>query len=172
MTLSERGIAMSIKAKFACLFLTCLLSLALGCVEIATLYHGKTVSSVPVVALQEGSPVAGRWETFDLIIDYKYMQNGARLELSGQAALSQHYQRMYTNISRMYTYLFFLDKDSLVLETASFINVWTSYTRDIQNFSKSYKIPTRTTGISFGYSGQTQGMDSKTSFYELPLSKK
>jgi hypothetical protein len=163
---------MSIKAKLACLFLMCLLPLASGCVEIAMLYHGKTVSSVPIVALQEGSPITGRWETFDLIIDYTYMQNDDSLELSGQAALSQHYQRMYANISRMYTYLFFLDKDSRVLETASFINVWSSDTRDIQNFSISHKVPIGTTGISFGYSGQAQDMDSQASFYELPLSKK
>jgi len=163
---------MSIKIKFACLLLTCLLPLASGCVDISMMYHGKTVSSVPIVALQEGSPITGRWETFDLIIDYTYMQNGDSLEISGQAALSQHYEMMYTNVSRMYTYFFFLDKDSRVLETASFINVWTSDTRDIQNFSKSYKVPTGATGISFGYSGQAQEMDSHTSFYELPLSKK
>lgn len=163
---------MSIKAKLIFMFFTCLLPFASGCVEVATWYHGKTVSSVPVVALQEGNPIVGGWETFDLIIDYTYMQNGDRLELSGQATLSQHYQMLYTNIPKMVTYLFFLDKDSRVLETAYFVNVWTSDTRDIQDFSKSYTVPTGTTGISFGYSGEAQGKDSKSSFYELPLSMK
>lgn len=160
---------MSIKVKQICLGLTCLLILASGCAEVPMFYHGNKVSSVPVVALQEGSHTSATWETFDLIIDYKYIQDGNSLEISGQAALSQHYQMMYTNIPRMDTYIFFLDKDFRVLKTAIFVNVWTNNTKDIQDFSKSYNVPTGTTGISFGYSGQVQGIDGKGSFWELPL---
>ena len=160
---------MSIKVKQTCLGLTCLLILASGCAEVPMFYHGNKVSSVPVVALQEGSHTSATWETFDLIIDYKYIQDGNSLEISGQAALSQHYQMMYTNIPRMDTYIFFLDKDSRVLKTAIFVNVWTNNTKDIQDFSKSYNVPTGTTGISFGYSGEVQGIDGKGSFWELPL---
>jgi len=160
---------MPVKVKFACLALTCLLSLASGCIEVPMLFHGNTVSSVPVVALQEGSPAAGRWETFDLIIDYKYIKQGDSFEISGQAALSQHYQMTYDGISRMYSYIFFLDKDSRVLETAYLVNAWTGNTQGIQAFSKSYKVPIGTTGFSFGYSGEvSEDLGNKT-FYELPL---
>jgi hypothetical protein len=159
------------KTKLACLLLACLLPLAAACVETAMLYRGATVSSVPVVALQEGPPVAGRWETFDLAIDYTYQRNGDNLELSGQAALSQHYQMNYSGVLRMQTYLFFLDRDARVLETAFFVTPWTSDVEDIQKFSKSYPMPAGTTGLSFGYSGAVNAMDGNASFYKLPLSK-
>ncbi len=162
---------MSVEAKLACLLLVCLLPLSAGCVETAMLYHGKSVTSAPVVALQAGTPVAGTWETFDLVIDYTYQRNGDTLELSGQAALSQHYQMLYSAVSRMRTYLFFLDQDSRVLETVNFVKAWTSGTEDIQRFSKSYQVPAGTAGISFGYSGAVQGEDSVTSFFELPLDR-
>ena len=160
---------MSIKVKLTCLSLTCLLSLASGCVEIPMMYHGNTVSSVPVVAMQEGSSRAGIWETFDLIIDYKYIKKGDSFEISGQAALSQHYQMTYDGISRMYVYIFFLDKNSRVLETAYLVTAWTGNTQDIQDFSKSYKVPNGTIGVSFGYSGEvSEDLGNKT-FYKLPL---
>ena len=162
---------MSAKAKLASLFLACLLVFVAGCVETAMLYHGKHVTSVPVVILQEGPPVAGRWETFDMIIDYQYQRNGDRLELSGQAALSQHYQMNYAGVPRMVAYLFFLDQDARVLETVFLVSAWSNGVEDVQHFSKSYRFPAGTTGISFGYSGAVQDEDSSTTFYELPLSK-
>ena len=162
---------MSAKAKLASLFLTCLLVFSAGCVETSMLYHGKHVTSVPVVVLQEGPPVAGRWETFDMTIDYTYQRNGDNLELSGQAALSQHYQMNYSGVVRMQTYLFFLDQDARVLATAFFVTPWSSGVEDIQGFSKSYPMPAGTAGLSFGYSGSVNGMDSTASFYELPLSR-
>lgn len=165
----ERRISMSIKVKFACLGLTCLLSLTSGCVETPMLYHGNAVSSVPVVAMQEGSSIAERWETFDLIIDYKYIKKGDRFEISGQAALSQHYQMAYDGITRMDVYIFFLDKDSRVLETAFLVNTWLGNIRDSQDVSKSYKVPIGTTGISFGYSGEVSTDMGNKAFYALPF---
>ena len=160
---------MAVKCKLSLFGFTCLLSLALGCAEIKDFYHGNTVSSVPVIVLQEGTPNAGRWETFDLIIDYEYIQKSDSITISGGASLNQHYQMLYTSIIRMDTYIFFLDEDSRVLETASLINVWTNSTRDIQIFSKLYKVPIGTKRISFGYSGVAQESDSSEFFYELPL---
>jgi len=161
---------MSAKANLACLLIAGLLPLATACVDTAMLYNGAQVTSVPVVVLQEGPPVAGRWETFDLVIDYQYQRHGDRLELSGRAALSQHYQMNYAGVSRMQTYLFFLDQDARVLETAFFVTPWSNGVEDIQEFSKSYTMPADTTALSIGYSGAVNHMDSTASFYKLPLS--
>jgi hypothetical protein len=97
------------------------------------------------------------------------MKQGDRFEISGQAALSQHYQMTYDGISKMYVYIFFLDKDSRVLETAYLVNPWTGNTQDIQDFSKSYKVPNGTTGFSFGYSGEASEDLGNMTFYALPL---
>ena len=160
---------MFIKLKMASLGLVCLLLLASGCVELAVMYNGKAVSKVPVIALQEGGSIKGRWETFDLIIDYQYIKKGDRLEISGQTALTQHYQMIYDQLSRMRAYIFFLDQNSRVLETAPFADAWPSSTQDIQDFSESYTVPQGTTKISFGYSGQVRDGKTLESFYKLPL---
>ena len=162
---------MSAKMKIICLSFTCLLLLATGCVETAMKFHGNPVSSVPVVALLEGAPHAGTWQTFDLVIDYTYTQNGGVLDISGQCALSEHYRMNYATISRIFVYLFFLDEDSRVLETFSFPNNWLGDTDEVQLFSQSHKIPTGTTAISFGYSGEVRERKDRMSFYELPLKK-
>jgi hypothetical protein len=133
------------------------------------LYHGKTVSSAPVVALQEGRSTTGEWKTSDVKIDYEFIQKGDDLEISGQATLSQSNQMLYSIISRMDAYIFFLDKNSRVIETAYFVDEWATSTQDIQNFSKSYRVPTGTTGFSFGYSGELKGLGSTETIYELPL---
>ncbi len=160
---------MAIKEKLACLFLTCLLLFASGCVKTPMLYHGNTVKSAPVVALLEGGPTMGEWKTSEVTIDYKYIKKGDDFEISGQAALSQSNQMLYSNVSKMYSYIFFLDKNSRVIETANFVDAWTDSTEDNQNFSKSYKVPTGTTGFSFGYSGELKDEMSTETIYELPL---
>ncbi len=160
---------MSAKMKIICLSFTCLIILATGCVETAMKFQGNHVSSVPVVALQEGGPNTGIWQTFDLLIDYTYSQNGGVLDISGQCALSEHYRMNYATISRVFVYLFFLDEDSRVLETLSFPNNWVGETDEVQLFSQSHKIPAGTTGISFGYSGEVNERREQMSFYELPL---
>ena len=160
---------MTIKLKFACLCFTCLLTLASGCVDLPMLYHGNTVSSVPVVDLQEGTPTTGRWETFDLVIEYKSIKKSDILEISGEASLSQHYRMTYDGIRKMYVYIFFLDKDSRILKTAYLVNAWFGNTGDIRQFSESYKVPIETAGISFGYSGEVSEDKGNKTFYELPL---
>ena len=160
---------MPIKIKIACLSFTCLLFLAVGCVETAMKFQGNPVSSVPVIELQEGGPHAGIWETFDIVMDYQYKQNGSVLDISGQYALGEHYRMTYDTVSRIRVYLFFLDKDSRVLETVDFPDTGISRIEDSQRFSRSYKVPAGTTGISFGYSGVASEKGSRMSFFELPL---
>ena len=160
---------MSIKCKIIFFSFTCLLSLVLGCAEIKMFYHGNTVSSVPVVGLKKYRGKSDLYMDFDLIIEYEYIQKSDSITISGEASLTQHYQMLYTSIIRMDTYIFFLDEDSRVLETAPLINVWTNSTRDIQTFSKFHKVPIGTKRVSFGYSGVAQETDSSEFFYELPL---
>ncbi len=160
---------MSINARLACLCLTCLLLFAWGCVKTTMLYHGNTVTSAPVVALLEGGPTTGIWKTSDVTIYYKYIKKGDDFDISGQASLSQSNQMLYSNISKMYSYIFFLDINSQVIETANFVVAWTDSTQDNQDFSKSYKVPTGTTGFSFGYSGKLVDELSTETIYKLPL---
>jgi hypothetical protein len=142
-----------------------------GCVDTSMLYRGNQVSPVHVVTLQESGPNAGTWQTFDLVVDYKYTRNGDAFDLSAEAELGQHQQRLYARLQYLYFYFFFVDKDSRVLETFSIDNFYAGKTDERVKFSKSYKIPNRAEGFSFGYSGNVIEQQSHMSFYLLPLSK-
>jgi hypothetical protein len=142
-----------------------------GCVDTSMLYRGNHVSPVHVVTLQESGANAGTWQTFDLVVDYKYTRNGDALEFSGQAELGQHQQALYSRLEYLYFYFFFVDKDSRVLETFSIDNFFPGKTDERVKFTKSFMIPDGTAGFSFGYSGNVIEQQSRMSFYLLPLSK-
>ena len=158
------------KLKALSLVVACFSALVVsGCAETSMLYRNKQVSPVHVVTLQEGGPHSGNWQTFDLVIDYKYTRNGDVLELSGQAELGQHQQMLYSRLQYLYFYFFFVDKDSRVLETFSIDNFFPGNTDEQVKITKSYKIPDGTAGLSFGYSGNVMEQESHYSFYLLPL---
>jgi hypothetical protein len=163
------------KRRTLCLGLTCLLTLVVtGCaVETSTMYKGNSPSpKMSVVALQKGGDQIGTWETFDIKINYKYVQSGETLDISGQAVLSQHYQMGYNSITRLFIYLFFLDENSRVLKTARIAWAGTGATDEVMPFSQQYAVPVGAKSISFGYDGTAREYREINSFYELPLRSK
>jgi hypothetical protein len=148
-----------------------LLSLGSGCVKTSMLHQGNQVSDVQVVALQQGGPFADSWKTFDLIMDYKYRQDGDVFEISGQAVLSEHYQMMYAHINYLWVYLFFLDDQSRVLETALLAGSLNGQVNEQYAFVKVLKVPPGTVSVSFGYDGYATDWEGGSIFYRLPLRK-
>lgn len=150
----------------------CLLAICLpGCVETAMKYRGNQIAPVHVVALLDGQQAAGTWQTFDLVIEYTSLKNGDALELSGQVELGQSYQITYDRLKFLDLYVFFMDKDSRVLETVYMPAILTNTTDDRGTFTRSFKVPAGTVGVSFGYDGKVGGWDGHTRFYQLPLKK-
>ena len=162
---------MNRKAKTILLGLICLLSLgASGCVETSMMYRGNIVPPVHVVALQENGPNVGRWETFDIIIDYEYVHDGDLMEISGQLRLGQHYQAIYDQLRYLDVYLFFVNEQSRVLETVLFTRNMNSDPEETFSISRRYNVPAGTAGISFGYSGTVRELGSHARFYQLDSS--
>jgi len=160
--------------KSVCLSIACLLSfVATGCVETSMMFQGNSPSpAMKVVSLQKGESQSGTWETFDITINYKYIQNAETLEISGQAVLNEHYQMNYRGIANLDIFLFFLDENLLVLKTAKITRAMTGDVGEIMSFSQQYKVPDRAKSLSFGYDGTTpQERGFTPSFYELPLKK-
>lgn len=153
------------------MFLASLLALvvAAGCVATADLYKGHPVTKVPVVALENGGPNAGRWQTFDLTIEYQYTLNNDTLDLSGRVIPSDFYRMNFSNFRRLTVYAFALDQNNRVLETMQL--VWLGGVRTDENyaFSRHFLVPTGATRLSFGYDGEAREFESMKSFYELPI---
>lgn len=163
MLINPRKLSMGI----ICLLAVC----GAACVDTAMMFHGQTITSVPIVALEDGVESAGTWETFDLVINYSCLKKNENLEISGQVELGQSYQMVYDQLRYLNLYLFFTDADSKVLETVYLPGFLTYTTDDRRSFSHSYNVPAGTVGLSFGYDGAVGEHDGHTSFYRLPLNK-
>lgn len=163
--------------------LTLLLAVALilfGCQSTATYYQGYTADNTSISALSE--PAAqGSWETFDINLNYQYDQTDEMLNISGTANFSLYFEMNITRIKNMDLYLFFLDENSSVLETAR-LNKFGYYHPDEQlSFAENLAVPPGAKSFAFGYRGQAfedgggggMGVDGDGGggmhfFYDLP----
>lgn len=149
---------------FVCLFAL----LISGCLQTQQLYIGNQVTTEQV-SLQQNTPVAGTWETFDLKIAYEFIVKDDILDIAGQARLGDHQRMVYDIVRKLDIYLFFVDNESRVLLTQPLNRTMIGSTEQTAFFSRSYKIPAGTRSLSFGYSGVVTEREGQLSFYELPL---
>lgn len=169
---------MIVTRRMVYLVFICLFSMMfIGCVETATMFQGnKPSKSMNVVPLQKETTQAETWQTYEVIINYKYMQSAEMMEISGQATLSASYQANYNSLRELTIYLFFLDEDSRVLQTVRLANSVTTSVDEVVSFSSKYAVPAGTTSITFGYDGSASGSTGRIGggasvFSELPLRK-
>lgn len=134
--------------------LVLLFSLALiGCKSTSAYYLGWQVENESDAQLSADQQ-QGHWKTFDLDLNYKYDTAGDVLNISGTIALSFFYEMNTSRIRNLDVYLFFLDNDSKVLETAELSrSVERSQPYRTLEFNKSLQVPTGTSLIAFGYKG-------------------
>lgn len=162
---------MTTRVKCAVVGLLCLLLVGSGCAATPTaaLFQGNPVDSQQVVAMQTGGPHGGTFENFDIRIEYRHTLDGAVFELAGGATLGAHYQMMYDRIRDLRIYLFFVDSDARVLETASLVWAAVGSTSQPLGFSRFLKVPEGAAGFAFGYDGKVSEWEGSVSFYLLPL---
>lgn len=145
----------------------CLAALLMACTPVAELYRGKPVDAPDIVWLKPAGTDAGNWQTFDLSIDYQYAQDGTSLDVSGQGRLGQHYQLIYDGVRFLTVYLFLLDGDGRVLETAE-LPVFLWNTEDTFDFKRRLNVTDLVKGLSFGYRGQAYELQDTSYFDHLP----
>jgi len=156
-----------VKTKTFVVALLCLIFAVTGCVPTSELYIGKPVTSAPIIEFQKAEITAGTWQTFDVTINYTYTVSGGLIEIAGQGELSQHYQMMYNRVRTMRVYLFLLDADAIILQTAE-IQAFLMSTEDKFTFNIPFKANESMKGFSFGYRGVASDMDGQTYFDSLP----
>ena len=112
-------------------------------------YRGRIVESDRRLALSEGGPHKGLWQTFDLTMEYQYEQKAGKLHLSGVAELSDHYKANYEILNHFYITVFFLDIEGKVLDSELVLNAISSDLDDTFSFKKNLEIPSNTVSITF-----------------------
>ncbi len=144
-----------------------------SCHSTGSPFLGNTFHAAPTIALATGEPQEGIWETFDIIVDYRY-QADTTLQISGSAVLNQHYRSLYERLRKLDLYLFLLDNDNRVLDSRRIGRVLATDTRATVTFTETVAIPAEATQFVFGYEGRVVAGDPEPMggadwFYKLPL---
>ena len=128
-------------------------------------YKGSWVAEADRIALQDGGPHQGTWQTRDVAIEYTYQQNSQNLQISGAVQLGSYLKTGF-NILEYFTIDFFmLDADGIVLSSKLILNY--GYRRNLDffemtAFDDNLVLPADTAAIAFGYSGRvTEGGSGK-----------
>lgn len=148
----------------------------LGCTPTAEFYQGNRVASEQAVRIVPGGPHQGTFETFDLVVNYAYAQDGDSFKINGQATLGDHYRRLYSRLNYLHVYLFCLDSDDRVVKTISLVHALTPDPKELFAFERAVNLPSGATGIAFGYDGSvsesgdnSESGGSHSYFFQLPL---
>lgn len=128
------------------------------------------------IALVGEAAQEGTWQTFDVVVDYRYRSTGDTLEISGTASLGQHYRDLYERLTKLEVYLFLLDDTARVLQSKQIGQVLASHTDAELTFTETLPLAPGVTRIAFGYEGRVRGSDPEPDgngdwFYKLPLAR-
>lgn len=166
-----------------CLWLVLLASLLLiGCQSTETFYRGYLAGNESVAPLTPAGSPTGQWKTFDIDLNYQYGSSGNDLNISGTIDFGLFYELNTSRIETIDFYLFFLDSESRVLNTARLFRSLSLDPEETITFNTSVTPPSGAKSIAFGYSGRARedGGGGKTSsgmgeggggtflFYDLP----
>jgi hypothetical protein len=127
-----------------------------GCQSSATFYRGYQADTANVAPLAQVAEQQGRWETFDLDLNYRYRYADRMLDISGAIDLGLYHEINTRLIRSLNVYLFFVDDQARVLETAWLVRSARFRPEESLSFAKSLKVPAGTAALAFGYDGEAR----------------
>ncbi len=124
-----------------------------ACQSISSYYRGYRTDAANRIDLPSTGEREGKWRTFDLTLDYRLKRVDDQLQIDGDARLSLHYQLTAIRLKHLDLYLFFLDKEGRVVETARLATALTGEIEQPVDFARRLKLPESTSTLAFGYDG-------------------
>ena len=146
-----------LKLLIACL----LINLFVACAGGTALSPGAWVAEADRIAVLDGGPHKGHWQTRDLTINYEYQEAVKNLQVSGVIELASYIPMGFNTLEYLKLYIHFLEADGTVLDTRS-IKIF-GYRRYLDyigemSFNHRYDLTENTVSFAFSYSGRvTQG---------------
>jgi len=140
---------------------------------------GTVSSQPPVVSANPGNPLieggnqSGTWKGRDVTVDYKYVRNGGRVELSGVASFSDSITLLYARLQDFQLRAVIRDEQGRVVETRALATSHGGF--DPVPFKATLAVPGRTASLSFSYqgtaieSGGDEGGGGGNRFWEGPI---
>jgi hypothetical protein len=134
-----------------------LMNLLFACAMGTSLSPGAWVEPDDRVALQEGGPHKGIWQTRDLTIDYEYQEAAKNLQVSGTIKLADYIPKGFSTLDYLRIYIHFLTPSGMVLETKNLQYFgylrWLDYLGKM-SFSSQFDLPEGAMAFAFSYNGR------------------
>lgn len=147
--------------RFKLLFVCVLIYLCAACAGGTALSPGAWVEEADRIAVLDGGPHKGNWQTRDMTINYEYQEAAKNLQISGAIDLADYIPKGFNTLENLYLYLHLLQADGTVLVTQN-IKIY-GYRRYLDligemTFNNRIDLTEDTAYFAFSYSGRvTQG---------------
>jgi len=134
-----------------------LINLFFACAVKNSLSPGAWVEEKDRIAIQDGGPHKGSWQTRDLTIDYEYLEAAKNLQVSGEIKLADYIPKSFTILDYLRLNIHFLTSSGDVLEVKRI--TYFGYRRLIDfigkmTFNSQLDMPEDTVAFAFSYSGR------------------
>jgi len=144
-----------LKIKYIVIWACCIIILH-GCMGGMAGWKGHIVREDNRIPLEEtAGKTSGVWKTGDLSLKYDYLKRGDRIQLDGEATLTDKLTH-FTTLDYLSIMVQFLDRKGMVMGHEilyiSSPRAWIPMVR--LSFSRSFALPSETASMSFSYSGK------------------
>ena len=150
------------------LLIACMLMIQnVGCAGGTALSPGAWVEDQDRIAVLDGGPHEGNWQTRDMTIIYEYQEASKGLQISGRIELADYIPKGFNTLEHLNLYIHFLNADGTVLETRS-VKIF-GYRRYLEligemTFNNRFGLTEESVYFAFSYSGKViQGSGSGVS---------
>jgi hypothetical protein len=145
-----------------------------ACQSLMVSYQGATVHSEDRIPLVAGAGQAGGYLGPDLAVDYQYLWNQSKLDISGAVVFAGSISGNFTSIKRFHMSLVLLDAQGRILEMKLLQTANPGDPSDPMPFSERIALPPGVSGMAFVYGGDARegGQDGvSTMFWHYPIKK-
>lgn len=150
---SKKKVSIASKALLAGLLLGSFLACAAG----MPLSPGAWVEDNDRIAIEDGGPYKGSWQTRDLTIDYEYQKASKNLKVSGAVQLAGYISNGFSTLDYLRLNIHSVASDGTVLETKSIrIFGYRRYLDYLEKmaFDSQLDLPEDAAAFAFSYSGK------------------
>ena len=134
-----------------------LIQLCAACAGGTALSPGSWVEDQDRIAVLDGGPHEGSWQSRDMTINYEYKEAVKNLQISGGIELADYIPKGFNALEHLKLYIHFLNADGMVLETRNIRNF--GYRRHLDligemTFNNRFDLTEETVYFAFSYSGK------------------
>ena len=144
-----------------------LINIGVACAGGTALSPGAWVEEADRIAVLDGGPHQGNWQTRDMTINYEYQEAANGLQVSGAIELADYIPKGFNTLEHLNIYIHLLQADGTVLVTKN-VRIF-GYRRYLEllgemTFNDRFDLAENTAYFAFSYSGRViQGAGSGVS---------